>query len=136
MGLEGRARLPLRSAKSCQHLCETYEDKAALEEALARPVPNVSQVQALFETAAKARLRPAAPKVRRHAARRRDRRSPAATGSSGRAQVKAGTLLARRAWEECYHTGQVVFIRLATDPAWNQEAAVYGRTKAVPRIED
>ena len=44
-----------------------------------------------------------------------------------RAAVKAGTLLARRAWEECYHTGRVVSIRLATDPDWDQEATVYGR---------
>ncbi len=108
------------------HLCETYEDKAALEEALARPVPDVSQVRALFEAAARqdyARLR------------RKYADTPLGTEIAvprgdwflGRASVKAGTLLARRAWEECYHTGQIVAIRLATDPAWDP-AAVYAAT--------
>jgi len=106
------------------HLCETYEDKAALEEALARPVPDVSQVQALFEAAAKrdyARLR------QKYAATPLDAEIAVAGGDwfLGRASVKAGTLLARRAWEECYHTGQVVAIRQATDPEWDP-AAVYG----------
>ena len=62
------------------HLSETYEDKAALEKALARPVPDVSEVQRLFEAAAKqdyARLRRKyadTPQIRRHAAGRRGRR--------------------------------------------------------------
>ena len=38
--------------ETLRHLCETYPDKAALEEALARPLPDVSEVQALFEAAA------------------------------------------------------------------------------------
>ncbi len=105
------------------HLCETYEDKAALEEALARPVPDVSQVQALFGAAAErdyARLR------RKYAATPLDAEIaiPGGDWFLGRASVKAGTLLARRAWEECYHTGQVVAIRQATDPDWDR-AAVY-----------
>ena len=105
------------------HLSETYEDKAALEGALARPAPDVSEVQRLFEAAAKldyARL------CRKYASTPMDAEIAVAGGDwfLGRASVKAGTLLARRAWEECYHTGQIVFIRLATDPDW--DAAVYG----------
>ena len=105
------------------HLSETYEDKAALEEALARPVPAVPEVQRLFEAAAKrdyARLR------RKYADTPLDAEIAMAGGDwfLGRASVRAGTLLARRAWEECYHTGQVVFIRLATDPDWNP-ASIY-----------
>jgi len=106
-----------------RHLCETYEDKAALEKALARPVPDVSEVQALFEAAARqdyARL------SRRYEGTPLDAEIAVSGGDwfLGRASVRAGTLLARRAWEECYHTGQVVFIRQATDPEWDP-AAVY-----------
>lgn len=105
------------------HLCETYEDKAALEDTLAQPRPNVPSVQALFEAAVKqdyARLRA------RYAETPLDAEIAIAGGDwfLGRERVKAGTLLARRAWEECYHTGQVVYIRLATDPGWNP-ASVY-----------
>ena len=101
-----------------EHLCETYDDKTALEEALARPCPDVSQVQSLFEAAAKqdyARLRAC------YAQTPLDAEIAVAGGDwfLGRESVKAGTLLMRRAWEECYHTGQVVTIRLATDPDWN-----------------
>ena len=106
------------------HLCETYEDKAALEEALARPVPDVAQVQALFEAAAK---RDYARLCRKYADTPLDAEVAVSGGDwfLGRASVKAGTLLARRAWEECYHTGQIVAIRLATDPDWDP-SAVYG----------
>jgi len=108
------------------HLCETYEDKAALEEALARPIPDTIQVQALFEAAARrdyARLR------QKYADTPLDAEVAVANGDwfLGRAHVKAGTLLARRAWEECYHTGQIVAIRLATDPTWDP-SAVYAAT--------
>jgi len=118
--------------ETLRHLCETYPDKAALEEALARPVPDVSEVQALFEAAALADY-----------ARLRARYADTPLGAPvavpggdwflGRASVKAGTLLARRAWEECYHTGQVVCIRLATDPEWDP-AAVYA--KAHPGMKE
>lgn len=106
------------------HLCETYEDKAALEEALARPAPDVAEVQALFEAAARqdyVRLR------QRYTDTPLDAEIAVKGGDwfLGRVSVKAGTLLARRAWEECYHTGQVILIRQATDPAWDP-AAVYG----------
>ena len=109
------------------HLSETYEDKAALEKALARPVPDVSEVHRLFETAAKqdyARLR------RKYADTALDAEIAVPGGDwfLDRASVKAGTLLARRAWEECCHTGQVVFIRLATDPDWDP-AAVYASAR-------
>ena len=109
------------------HLSETYEDKAALEKALARPVPDVPEVQRLFEAAARsdyARLR------QRYADTPLDVEIAVAGGDwfLDRASVKAGTLLARRAWEECYHTGQVVFIRLATDPDWDP-AAVYASAR-------
>ena len=119
-----------KAAPSCRsireifvHLCETYENKAALEEALAQAHPNVSVVQALFEAAAQqdyARLRV------RYAKTPLDTEIAVAGGDwfLGRARVKAGTLLARRAWEECYHTGQVVSIRLATDPDW-KPSSVY-----------
>ena len=108
------------------HLCETYEDGAALREELARPTPDVSQVQALCEAAAKgdyARLR------RKYAGTPLDAEIAVAGGDwfLGRAQVKAGTLLARRAWEECYHTGQIVTLRLATDPEWDS-STVYAVT--------
>jgi len=107
------------------HLCETYEDKAALEEELALTVPQVARVLTLFESAARqdyARLRA------RYAETPLDAEIAVMGGDwfLGRNRVKAGTLLARRPWEECYHTGQVVYIRLATDPNWNQEEAVYG----------
>jgi len=107
-----------------RHLCETYEDRAALEEALARPLPKVAEVQALFEAAAK---RDYAHLRRKYADTPLDAEI-AIAGSDwflGRASVKAGTLLARRAWEECYHTGQVVAIRQATDPDWDP-STVYG----------
>ena len=108
-----------------RHLCETYMEKTALEEELARTAPEVVRVQRLFEKAAKQdyeRLRA------RYAETPLDAEIAVPDGDwfLGRNRVKAGTLLARRAWEECYHTGQVVYIRLATDPDWNQEAAVYG----------
>jgi len=108
-----------------RHLSETYEDKTALEEELARDVPDVARVQALFEAAARrdyGRLRT------RFAAMPLDAEIAVAGGDwfLGRERVRAGTLLARRAWEECYHTGQVAYIRLATDPEWDQPAAVYG----------
>lgn len=115
-----------------RHLCETYPDKAALEKALARPAPDVSEVQALFEAAALADY-----------ARLRARYAGTPLGVEiaipngdwflGSAAVKAGTLLARRAWEECYHTGQIVYIRLATDPDWDP-AAVYA--KAHPGMKE
>lgn len=110
------------------HLSETYEDKAALEEALARPIPDVSEIRALFEAAARrdyARLR------QKYADTPLDAEIVVANGDwfLGRASVKAGTLLARRAWEECYHTGQIVAIRQATDPGWDQ-AAVYAATSS------
>ncbi len=103
------------------HLCETYEDKAALEGALAQPHPDISQVQTLFEAAAKqdyTRLQA------RYAETPLDAEIAIAGGDwfLRRERVKAGTLLARRAWEECYHTGQVVYIRLATNPDWNPSA--------------
>ena len=103
------------------HLSETYEDEAALEKALARPVPDVSEVQRLFETAAR---RDYAHLSQRYADTPLDAEITVPGGDwfLDRASVKAGTLLARRAWEECYHTGQVVFIRLATDPDWDPEA--------------
>lgn len=103
------------------HLCETYGDKAALEEALAQPHPDVVHVQSLFEAAAK-------QDYARLAARYAETPLDAEITVSGRdwflnrKQVKAGTLLARRAWEECYHTGQVAYIRLATDPDWDPSA--------------
>ena len=114
------------------HLSETYEDKAALEKALARPVPDVPEVQRLFETAAKqdyARLR------RKYADTALDAEIAVPSGDwfLGRASVRAGTLLARRAWEECYHTGQVVFIRLATDPDWDP-AAVYASVRPLQAL--
>jgi hypothetical protein len=107
-----------------RHLCETYEDRAALEDALARPTPDVSQVQALFEAAAK---RDYAHLRRKYADTPLDAEIAVPNGDwfLGRTSVKAGTLLARRAWEECYHTGQVVAIRQATDPDWDP-SAVYG----------
>lgn len=114
-----------------RHLCETYPDKAALEEALARPVPDVAEVQALFEAAALAdyaRLRARYADTPLNA----EIAVPGGDWFLGRASVKAGTLLARRAWEECYHTGQVVFIRLATDPDWDP-AAVYALTHSETR---
>jgi len=106
-----------------RHLSETYEDKAALEEALARPIPDVPEVQRLFEAAAK---RDYAGLRHRYADTLLDAEiaTPGGDWFLGRASVKAGTLLARRAWEECYHTGQIVFIRLATDPDWDP-AEVY-----------
>ena len=107
------------------HLCETYADKAALDEELAKTVPDVERVQILFEAAAKldyGRLRV------KYADTAIDYEVAIPNGDFflGTDRVKAGTLLARRAWEECYHTGQVVFIRLASDPTWDQAAAVYG----------
>ena len=112
------------------HLCETYEDKAALGEALAWPVPDVSQVQTLFEAAARqdyARLR------QKYATTPLDAEIAVPGGDwfLGRASVKAGTLLARRAWEECYHTGQVVAIRQATDPDWDP-SAVFAPSPELP----
>jgi uncharacterized damage-inducible protein DinB len=109
------------------HLCETYEDKAALEEELARPLPRIAQVQRLFEAAAQADY---ARLCERYADTSLETEVPI-TGNDwflGRKSVRAGTLLMRRSWEECYHTGQVVFIRLATDPDWDQEEKVYGCT--------
>ncbi len=107
------------------HLCETYEDKDALEEELKQPVPDVSRVQALFEAAAKLDYE----RLRVKYADTPIDHEVVLAGSDfflGRERVKMGTLLARRAWEECYHTGQIVSIRLASDPLWDQEAAVYG----------
>jgi hypothetical protein len=107
------------------HLCETYEDKAALEKELAQPIPDVSRVQALFEAAAKQDYE----RLRVKYANTPIDHEFVITGGDfflGRERVKVGTLLARRAWEECYHTGQIVYIRLASDPTWDQEAAVYG----------
>ena len=114
-----------------RHLCEAYPDKAALEDELARPIPHVTRVQALFEIAA-------TQDYARLAARYRDTPIDAELQIAGgdwflsRERVRAGTLLARRPWEECYHTGQVVYIRLATDPDWDQEAAVYGHSPIAP----
>lgn len=107
------------------HLCETYPDKRELEEELAQPLPDLARVQALFEAAAR---RDYARLCERYADVLLDEEIVIAGGDwfLGRDRVKAGTLLARRAWEECYHTGQVVLLRLATDPDWDQEAAVYG----------
>ena len=110
-----------------RHLCGTYEDKAALEAELAQPLPEIVQVQKLFEAAAKADYARLCERYRN---------TPLETEVTivggdwflGRDSVRVGTLLARRAWEECYHTGQVVFIRLATDPDWDQEGEVYGLT--------
>jgi len=111
-----------------RHLCETYPDKDELKAELGRPVPDINRVQALFEAAARqdyARLRA------RYADMPLDAEIdiPGGDWFLGRPRVKAGTLLARRAWEECYHTGQIVTIRLATDPGWNQEDAVYGTNR-------
>ncbi|MGI4787570.1 MAG: hypothetical protein ACRYFS_01825 [Janthinobacterium lividum] len=107
------------------HLCETYEDKAGLEVELTEAVPDVTRVQALFEAAAK--------RDYEHL-REKYGETPLETEISvpggdfflGRDRVKVGTLIGRRTWEECYHTGQIVYIRLATDPDWDQEAEVYG----------
>ncbi len=113
------------------HLSETYEDKAALEEELARPVPDVARVQALFEQAARkdyGRLRAKYADTPLDA----EITVPGGDFFLGKGSVKAGTLLARRAWEECYHTGQVVYIRLATDPEWDQEKAAYGLPSGSP----
>jgi hypothetical protein len=110
-----------------QHLCETYPDKADLEEELARPVPEVARVQALFAAAARQDY---AALCRRYADIPLDTEMEIPEGDwfSGRGQVKAGTLLGRRTWEECYHTGQIVLLRLATDPDWALEESVYGGT--------
>lgn len=114
------------------HLCETYEDKeegkAALEAELARPLPNIVLVQRLFEAAAKADY---ARLIQRYTGTPLETEGVIEGGDwfLGRERVRVGTLLSRRSWEECYHTGQVVLIRLATDPDWNQEEEVYGLTK-------
>ena len=107
------------------HLCETYEDRAALVEALAQETPDLGRVQALFKAAA---TRDYEQLRERYADMPLDAEITVPGGDwfLGRSRVRAGTLLARRAWEECYHTGQVVYIRVATDPDWDQEAAVYG----------
>jgi len=39
---------------------------------------------------------------------------------------KLGTQLARLPSEDHYHAGQVAFIRMATDPAWDYYSAIYG----------
>ena len=41
------------------------------------------------------------------------------------ANQKLGTRLARGGIEYYYHTGQIRFIRLATDPDWDYGATVY-----------
>jgi hypothetical protein len=119
------------------HLCETHEEREALEEELAQPVPDILHVQSLFESSSKhdyERLR------LRYVNTPLDAEIviPGGDFFLGKDQVRAGTLLARRAWEECYHTGQVVFIRLATDPEWDQAAAVYDSQRlsqsATPKI--
>ena len=109
------------------HLCETYADKAALEEELAQPLPHIAKVQALFEAAARADY---ARLCERYAGVPLETEVPIAGGDwfLKREAVRVAALLMRRSWEECYHTGQVVFIRLATDPDWDQEEEVYGRT--------
>jgi hypothetical protein len=107
------------------HMSEIFEGKDDLVRELSTPVPDVARVQALFEAAAEGDY---------ERLRLRYLETPLDTdmvveGSDfflGREQVRAGTLLARRAWEECYHAGQVVYIRLATDPDWDQEGEVYG----------
>jgi hypothetical protein len=107
------------------HLSETYEDRTALAEELARTIPDVVRVQTLFEAGAKRDFE----KLRRRYANTPLDAEMAIPGGDfflNRGHVRAGTLLARRAWEECYHTGQVVYIRLATDPDWDQPGDVYG----------
>lgn len=108
-----------------RHLCETYQDKAELEAELDLPVPEVCRVQALFEAAARQDYEAL---LQRYAAipLHAEVSLPGGDWFLEREQVKAGTLLARRAWEECYHTGQVALLRLATDPEWDLEATVYG----------
>ena len=107
------------------HLSETYEDKDALREELTRSVPDVGRVQALCEVGAKNDFE----KLRaKYADTPLDFEVGVVGGDLflGRSTVRVGTLLARRAWEECYHTGQVAYIRLATDPDWNLDQEVYG----------
>src|SRR5205085_669519 len=42
------------------------------------------------------------------------------------AKMKLGGAIPHLASEDFYHAGQVGFIRMATDPAWDYYAAVYG----------
>ncbi|MHB1457758.1 MAG: DinB family protein [Armatimonadota bacterium] len=40
--------------------------------------------------------------------------------------MKLGIMLASISYEDYYHAGQVAFIRMATDPAWDYYKEVYG----------
>lgn len=41
-------------------------------------------------------------------------------------QMKLGLAISGISSEDCYHAGQVAFIRMATDPSWNYYASIYG----------
>lgn len=41
-------------------------------------------------------------------------------------ELKLGRILANLSQEDHYHAGQVAFMRMATDPAWDYYAGVYG----------
>lgn len=113
-------------AETLQHLI--IDDMMALESMRTGEEPNydAATVEETAYDALLARLASSHQELTSYLEGRFGSGSLDAEATAWGAKLPAARAIAYLSSEDFYHAGQIAFIRMATDPAWNYYAAIYG----------